>query len=131
MSIKDYITEYVSSGRSRNRIPDPNDVITVDDLIMFLDSLNYVRNDGVKSAVEMLEEEGNVYSHIGRRRDSSPSVVLVRVEDMKCVYTLYTYGGDDDCLQNCYWNKGRGNRYENGSTTVQYALKMIHEHARY
>jgi hypothetical protein len=130
VSIKDYITEYVSSGRLRNRTLDPNDVITVDDLIMFLDSLNYVRNDSVKSAVDMLEEEGNIYSYI-ERRGTSPLTVLVRVEALKCVYTLYTYNRDDDRLQNCYWKKRWGNRYENGCPTLQYALKMIYDYARY
>ena len=130
MSIKDYITEYVSSGRSRNRTLDPSKVITVDDLIMFLDSLNYVRNDSVKSAVDMLEEEGNIYSYI-ERRGTGLSTVLVRVEAMKCVYTLYTYKRDDDRLYNCYWYKGVGNGYEKGCPTVQYALKMIHDYARY
>jgi hypothetical protein len=100
--LSEYITEYVSSGRSGAKLlMDTENITTLDDLVKFLDALGYEQVDMCDLSEMLKSHNGNVYC-FNKKYKTLPMGVIVRADNMGDVVYKFNLENNEKTLRNCF-----------------------------
>lgn len=129
-NLKTYIEEAISSGKSKSRLMDINEISTLEEFTKFLDLCGYHQIDMIssKDMLDMFDAKENVYCFYKLNRNT-PMDVQVFVGGLFCVYRFPLDKHERYLEPECYWNKLKYGQISSGSVTPHYAMKMIRDYA--
>lgn len=127
LELSKYITEYVSSGRgSAKLLMDTENITTLDELVKFLDTLDYEHIDMCEIGEMLKSRKGNVYC-FSKKYNTLPMCVLVRVEEMGDVVYKFELDISEKIIWDCYKMTPTASRngYNHERVSIKLALKTI------
>lgn len=125
--LSEYITEYVSSGRGGAKLlMDIENMTTLDDLVKFLDTLDYEHIDMCDIGEMLKSRNGKVYC-FNKKYKSLPMCVLVRADSIGDVVYKFGLDSSEKILWDCYkltLGSSRQGVYQE-SISIKLALKTL------